>query len=382
MVWQVVVLVGILVFAVNLIFNLIALRRPSSTTGILKNPPFISVLIPARNEEANIEKCINSLQNQDYPEYEIIVLDDNSTDSTAAIVSRIQGQDSRVQLLQGKPLPDGWAGKPYACLQLARKASGSWLLFIDADTVQQPYMLRSVISVAVEEKVSLLSGMPRQLTSGLTQKIVMPLMYFLLMSWFPVWFLNHTKKPWPTLAIGQFMLFPRHEYWKVGGHEAVKTRIIEDVWFGTEIKKAGGRFVCADLSRVMSTDMYSSVAAMTEGWCKWMYSIIAMSPIALAGFFMAAYLFFLAPYFWALQGLMSGSHFETYIHIVLAQVVIIMLMRWACDRHFREPSTSFVFHPLGIMYLVLVAFYSTARHAVGAGVAWKDRLYDSRSHIK
>jgi chlorobactene glucosyltransferase len=381
MILQIVVLAGILVFAINLILNLIALRRPSSVTSLLKDPPFISVLVPARDEETNIERCVRSLQDQDYPEYEIIVLDDNSTDSTAAIVSRIHDKDPRVQLLRGKPLPEGWAGKPHACLQLARKARGSWLLFLDADTVHQPCMLRSVISIAVEEKVSLLSGMPRQLTSGPAQKIVMPLMYFLLMSWFPVWFLNYAKKPWPTLAIGQFMLFPRQEYWKAGGHEAVKTRIIEDVWFGIEIKKAGGRFICADLSKVMSTNMYSSVASMTEGWCKWMYSIIAMSPVALAGFFIAAYLFFLAPYFWMAQGLMAGGQFETYVQMVLAQVVIIMLMRWACDRHFREPAASFIFHPLGIIYLVLVAFYSAARHAVGAGITWKDRLYNSRSNV-
>lgn len=382
MILQFIVLFGILLFAVNLIFNLVALRRPTSVTRMLNNPPFVSILVPARNEEANIQKCISSLQNQDYPEYEIIVLDDNSTDNTTAIISHMQEKDSRIQLLQGQLLPDGWAGKPFACQQLAMQARGSWLLFVDADTVHEPYMLRSVISIAIEEKVSLLSGMPRQMTSGLWQKIVMPLMYFLLMSWFPVWFLNRTKKPWPTLAIGQFMLFPTREYWKVGGHEVVKTRIIEDVWFGAEIKKAGGRFVCVDLSQVMSTDMYTSVVSMTEGWGKWMYSIIAMSPIALAGFFMAAYLFFLAPYFWLAQGLVFGEAFETYIHIVVAQVVIIMLMRWSCDRHFKEPSVSFIFHPLGILYLVLVAFYSTARHAVGAGVAWKDRLYDSRSHVK
>jgi chlorobactene glucosyltransferase len=381
MLLQVIVLAGILIFAVNLIFNLFALRRPSYVTKRLKQTPLVSVLVPARNEEANIENCVRSLLAQDYPEFEITVLDDNSADATASIVARLQDENARVQLLRGKPLPEGWAGKPHACQQLAERARGSWLLFIDADTVHQPYMLRSVMSIAVDEKVSLLSGMPRQLTSGLTQKIVMPLMYFLLMSWFPVWFLNRTARPWPTLAIGQFMLFPREEYWKVGGHAVVKARIIEDVWFGAEIKKAGGRFVCADLSGVMSTNMYSSVAAMTEGWGKWMYSIIAMSPVALAGFFVAAYLFFLAPYFWMVQGLVAGAQFEEYALIAAAQVVIITLMRGACGRHFREPSAAFVFHPLGIMYLVLVAFYSAARHAVGAGITWKDRLYNSRSRV-
>jgi chlorobactene glucosyltransferase len=207
-------------------------------------------------------------------------------------------------------------------------------------------------------------------------------MYFLLISWFPIWYLNGTRKPWPTLAIGQFMLFPATEYWKLGGHECVKSRIIEDVWFGAQIKKAGGRFICADLSDVMAADMYGNVAAMTEGWGKWMYSIIEMSPLALLGFFSAAYIFFLAPYFWFLQSLLSGSQSASYFAIVAAQVIVITLMRWAADRHFRQSRTSFIFHPLGVIYLVLVAFYSAARHALGAGVAWKDRLYDSRSRVK
>ncbi len=382
MLLQILVLVVILIFALNLILNLILLRRPSPLAKLPAKPPFVSVLVPARNEEANIGRCINSLLKQDYPEYEIIILDDNSLDQTAKIVADIQEKDPRVRLVRGKPLPDGWAGKPHACMQLARYARGEWLLFVDADTVHQPFMLRSVMKIATDEKTSLLSGMPRQILSGLPQKIVMPMMYFVLMSWFPIWFLNRTKKPWPTLAIGQFMLFPRDEYWKVGGHEAVKDRIIEDVWFGAEIKKTGGKFVCIDLCNVMSTDMYHSLNSMTEGWCKWMYSIIAMSPFALVAFFITAYLFLLAPFLWLMQCILSGIQSEVWAYTVIAQVVVIEMMRWAVDRRFKVPGASFIFHPLGVIYLMLVALYAAARHALGAGVAWKERLYNSHSNIK
>lgn len=383
MILQIIVLAGILFFAVNLILNLLLLRRPIPGAKLLDPPPFISIMVPARNEAANISRCLKSLQNQDYPEYEIIVLDDNSTDDTAAIVAAIQEKDQRVKLLHGKPLPTGWAGKPYACQQMVQEARGSWYLFVDADTIHEPHMLRSVIRFAVEEKVSLLSGMPQQLNSGLSQRIVMPEMYFILMSWFPIWFLNRTKKPWPTLAIGQFMLFPRDEYWRIGGHECVKTRIIEDVWLGSEVKRKGGRFFCVDLSPVMSTEMYTSIDAMTEGWNKWLYSVMAMSPLALLTLFIIAYFFFLAPFFWLAQSLLPGAQSESFFFfIVAAQVVIILAMRCATDRYFREPLVVFLFHPLGLGYIILVMLYTVAKRTVGAGVAWKDRVYDSRSQVK
>jgi chlorobactene glucosyltransferase len=382
MVLQFIVLAILLLFALNLALNLAALKRPSRSAKIPRPAPFVSVLIPARNEEKNIGICLDSLVNQDYPEYEIIVLDDNSTDGTAATVGEIQATNPRVRLVNGKPLPYGWAGKPFACQQLASEARGEWLLFLDADTIHQPFMLRGVISMAAENRLSLLSGLPRQMTSGLPQKIVMPLMYFIMLSWFPVWFLNKTRKPWPTLAIGQFMLFPRDEYWKVGGHAAVKNKIIEDVWFGAEIKKAAGRFISADLSTVMRTDMYGSVEAMAEGWGKWIYSVMSISPVALVAFVAVAYVVFLAPFLWLANSLLLDPGEADWRFIVLAQVAVLWIMRWAVDRRFREPALSFIFHPLGIIFLVLVALYSAARRALGAGVTWKGRVYETWSRIK
>lgn len=123
--YQIIIAGGLLVFLLNLILNLRSLSKPRSDSKMPEAAPFISVLIPARDEELNIEACLQSLQAQDYPNFEIIVLDDNSSDSTSDIVAGIAAEDERVQLIKGAPLPEGWAGKPFACYQLAKRAGGS-----------------------------------------------------------------------------------------------------------------------------------------------------------------------------------------------------------------------------------------------------------------
>ena len=149
MLYHLIIAGGLVLFMLNLFLNLRVLKRPRADSRPPEPAPLISVLIPARDEEANIETCLKSLQEQDYPNFEILVLDDHSSDNTAAIVERIAVQDSRVRLFRSEPLPEGWAGKPFACYQLAQKARGSWLLFVDADTIHAPHMLRSVLSIAI-----------------------------------------------------------------------------------------------------------------------------------------------------------------------------------------------------------------------------------------
>src|SRR4030042_634333 len=148
MLYQIIVAAGLILFALNLILNLKALRRPRRNSVLPASAPLVSVLVPARNEEENIEACLQSLQKQDYPNFEVLVLDDNSRDRTAEIVSRIAASSNRIQLLRGSPLPHGWAGKPFACYQLAQEAKGEWLLFVDADTTSASHMVRRVVALA------------------------------------------------------------------------------------------------------------------------------------------------------------------------------------------------------------------------------------------
>ncbi len=382
MLYQGIIVAGLLIFMINLTLNLRNLKTLRRDEKTPDPPPFISVLVPARDEEANIAACLESLQKQDYLNYEILVLDDNSSDNTEVIVENVATMDSRVRPLHGVPLPEGWTGKSFACYQLARQARGSWFLFVDADTTHAPHMLRAALGQALRLNSSLLSGFPRQLANSLPQKIAIPVLYFIILSWFPLWWLQRAREPKPSLAIGQFLLLPREEYWRIGGHEAVKSRILEDVWLGVEISRRGGRQMAVDLSPAVSCNMYRNVSAMLEGFIKWVYSVASLSPIALMLMISAAYFFYLMPFYslWReLFVVMSPIGLRV---IVISQVGIILFMRWLVDSRFKEPFFSVFLHPFGLSFLFLAALCAVFRRAVGAGVRWKERLYSRESSIE
>jgi chlorobactene glucosyltransferase len=380
MLYHLIIAGGLVLFMLNLFLNLRALKKPRPDSPLPESAPLISVMVPARDEEANIETCLKSLQAQDYPNFEILVINDHSSDNTAAVVRRLAAEDSRIRLFQSEPLPEGWAGKPFACYQLARRAGGSWYLFVDADTIHAPHMLRSVLAVAMESRPGMLSGFPRQLANSLPQKIAIPVLYFVIMAWLPLWWLHRSKKPKPSLAIGQFLLFPREDYWKIGGHKAVKSRIIEDVWLGVEINRSGSRHIAIDLSPVVSCNMYHDVGAMCEGFIKWMYSVASLSRVFLALLLVAAYFFLLAPFYWLWQELFVMP--TGWGAIIGFQVMVIFGMRWLVDSRFKEPVVSAFLHPLGFTFLVLTAIYAFSRQVVGAGVRWKNRLYSKESAVE
>jgi chlorobactene glucosyltransferase len=382
MLYQVIIAAGLVIFLLNLILNLRSLKKPHRDSRIPDPAPLVSILIPARDEETNIRTCLESLLKQDYPNFEVIVLDDNSVDNTAGIVDDIAEKDSRIRLIRGDSLPEEWAGKPFACYQLAQKARGSWLLFVDADTTHASHMLRSVLPIAMQLKTSLLSGFPRQMANSLPQKVAIPVLYFVILSWVPLWWLHRSRQPKPSLAIGQFLLFPRDEYWRIGGHRAVKSRILEDVWLGVEINRHGGRHIAIDLSPVVFCNMYSNVGAMWEGFIKWCYSVAAMSRLALFGMLAAGYFFFLAPFYWLWNEFFVVTTPTIWREYVIFQVAMILFMRGLIDSRFKEPAVSAILHPFGFTFLFMSGLYAVGRRIVGAGVSWKKRLYGRESTVE
>ncbi len=382
MIYQSVIAVLMLLFAVNLVLNLRSLIRPDKNSRISKPEPLISILIPARNEEINIKACLKSLQKQDYPNFEVIVLDDNSTDRTGDIVERIAAKDSRIRLIKGEPLAPGWAGKPFACYQLAENAKGSWLLFLDADTTSAPHMVRSTLAVAMEHNLSLLSGFPRQMAESIPEKVAMPIMYFFLMSWLPLWWLHRAGGRKPTITIGQYLLFRKAEYWRIGGHMAVKDRILEDVWLGAETVRQGGRHIAIDLSTVFNCRMYRTVGSMWEGFVKWIYSIAALTPVAMIALLAAAFVFYLAPFYWLWNGFLSATAPTDWRFIVAFQVAMAFLMRWLVEHHFRQSLLSTILHPIGISFWFSAGLYGLWREVVGLGVRWKERIYGEATGVK
>lgn len=245
-----------------------------------------------------------------------------------------------------------------------------------------PHMVRSLLALAIESKASLLSGFPRQLAESLPEKIAMPILYFVIMSWIPLWWLHHSKEPKPSLAIGQLLLFPKEDYWRIGGHEAVSSRILEDVWLGVETVRHGGRHIAVDLSPVFETRMYRSVGAMWEGFVKWIYSVAALSPVAIVGLLAAGFVFYLAPFYWVLNGFFSAAAPTDWRFIVVFQIAMMLFMRWLVDSHFKQSLISTFMHPFSFSFLFAVGLYGGWRQAVGLGVRWKDRLYGEASRVK
>jgi hypothetical protein len=234
------------------------------------------------------------------------------------------------------------------------------------------------MSLALEVNPSLLSGFPRQLATSWSQKIAIPVFYFIILSWLPLWLFQRSDEPRPSMAIGQFMLFRRDEYWRIGGHEAVKSRIMEDVWLGVEVVRHGGYHVAVDLSSVVSTHMYRSLGAMWQGFAKCIYSVAAFSPAALIGLMVIAFVFFLAPFYWLWRDLFASAvpgATATWRYAVMFQVAVILLMRWLVDRHFKNNVISTVLHPVGLGFFFANGLYAFSRRARGGGIYWKQRRY-------
>jgi chlorobactene glucosyltransferase len=382
MLYQQIVCILLAAILFNLLLNLRALRKPKSDIELPAPAPLISILVPARNEEANICVCLESLRQQDYPNFEILVLDDSSTDGTADIVARIAAEDSRVRLLRGQPLSPGWAGKTFACHQLAQEARGSWLLFTDADTVHAPAMLRRVLGVALVSRAALISGFPYQWTTSIWQKTAMPILfYFMLLCWMPFWWLQRSRCRMPSVAIGQFLFFSAKEYRSIGGHEAVKSRIVEDVWLGIEISRHKYRQLTLDLSSLVSCQMYREFGSMWDGITRWLYTVASLSAVSLVGMIAVVLLLFLAPFLWLAYGLLLAQPAFAWEVLVMLQVAIVFLARFLAGRRFSQSKTSIILHPIGVAFLLLVSFCASYQYLTGAGVKWKGRVYDAGSQI-
>ncbi len=228
----------------------------------------VSVVIPARNESANIGKLLDSLLATDHREIEFIVVDDRSTDGTAAIVAQYAGRDDRIRLVRGSELPEGWLGKPWACVQGYREARHDVLLFTDADTVHQPSLVSRAIAALRQSQADLVTVMPHQECLSFWERVVMPHVWLLLGLRFHPWLVNRSTKASEVIANGQFIMVDRKAYQEVGTHEAVKDQIAEDLALAQEFKLAGYKLLFAFATDLMTTRMYRDLAGLIEGWSK------------------------------------------------------------------------------------------------------------------
>lgn len=280
----------------------LARTRPSLAEVTPIAGPRVSVVIPARNEAHQVRTVIESVLASSYPDIEVIVVDDRSTDTTAAVVEALAAAHPALRLVRGTPLPEGWYGKPWACQQGAKVATGAFLLFTDADTRHEPELLGRALAMLQREGADLFTVAPRQLVVTFWERAIMPQVWLLLGFRFHPTRVNAARSPRAVVANGQFMLFPRASYDALGGHAAVRGEVVEDLAMAQRVVASGRRLYMAFAYEFMATRMYRNLREIVEGWSKNLFIgsqqslgphpvLRAMAPLLLV----AHQLFWLAP---------------------------------------------------------------------------------------
>lgn len=334
--------------------------------------PWVSVLVPARNEERNIEACARSLLEQDYPRFEVLVLDDDSTDETPAILDRIAQTDARLRVLRGRPLPDGWLGKHWACHQLALASNGELLLFTDADTRHHPCMLRDAVAAQQKEGSDLLTGLPREEAVSWGEILVIPVIGWAVLALLPLGPAHRLRSPLLCMGIGQFMLFRRSAYRAVGGFEAVRADPVDDMALAKRIKSQGFRWRFVDLSSRVTCRMYRGFRGVSDGLGKSVFPALGNRVWVLAVLLVVLTWLYLGPIAaWTawLLGLSSagGPPFWAGAAVCLTLAVWSMVM-W----RFGQPLYRAFFYPLTIALILGIAVRSAVLFWRGQA-RWKDR---------
>lgn len=370
------------IFIVYWIHNQYHLDLVIERTHPPSTAPLISICVPARNEERNIRACVEAILAQDYPNFEVIVLDDRSTDSTPEILRQLAVQDNKLRVICGADLPSDWAGKPYALYQASAVARGNWLCFVDADTILSPNTLSACYAKATETKADMFTLMTFQILGSFWEKVVMPIVMTALSVGFSPRKINDPNSK-DAIANGQFILIRRVVYDAIGGHESVKDQIVEDKAIAEQVKWNGYRLIVANGYAVARTRMYTSLPEIWEGWTKNIYLGLRSRPslalIGAVGAFLALFAALLLP-LWPVLGvfwyLRSGDWLAPPVIVealLLWTMVIMMRARVALGMGISR-GYAFTF-PLGSAVFAAMMIASAWKVLSGRGVLWKGRRY-------
>jgi chlorobactene glucosyltransferase len=337
----------------------------------------IAIIVPARDEAANIEPCLRSLLAQSYPDLSIVVVDDDSSDDTGAIVSDIAWAHSQVILLRAPPLPSGWNGKVNACQAgAAAVPDAEWLCFLDADMRAHPLLLANALKAAIDGKIDCLSLSPRHELLSFAERLMIPCGLYML-SFSQDLAESHRPDSAKLTVTGQFMLMRRAAYDRVGGHAAVYYSICEDYELSALFKRNGYRVALQDGTQVLATRMYTGWHDLWPGIAKNLIhmfggtaAVVTIAPIALLGAWAAV----LLP---ALDWI-GCAHSSTGACVGLAPAIVGSTVAFglhlAGTAYFRIPLWYGLLFPLGYSLGAVLAFDSLRRTLTGR-IVWKGRVY-------
>ncbi|MEO8393143.1 MAG: glycosyltransferase family 2 protein [Chloroflexota bacterium] len=354
------------------------LRVPPPSSAPLIHPsadtPLISILIPARNEANAIANTIRALRAQSYMPFEVILLDDQSTDGTPDIARAAAQGDPRIQIIAGQPLLEGWLGKNWACHQLSNEARGRVLIFTDADVQWQPDALKSVVAMMQRTQADLLTVWPTQITVTRSERLVVPLIALAIFGYLPALLVQNTPYPSLAAANGQCLAFKKSAYQSVGGHVAVRASIVEDISFARRIKAKGLRLIMADGAGLITCRMYRNWREVREGFAK---NILAgyggrVSFLALATVF--HWLIFVLPWLWLLIGWLTvgiGGWPLVPLLLIALGVIVRGLTAFATRQRLRDA----LWMPVSALLMTIIAGQAVWWQWRYGGARWKGRTF-------
>jgi len=362
-------------------YELLRPVKPSDSSVV--ELPFISVLVPARNEEGKIGRCLASLLAQDYPNFEIIVIDDRSTDNTAAVIQSYVDEDEnkRIKFVHGKDLPSGWIGKCNALAHAVNYAIGEWLVFTDADTYHKPNSIRDSVYYASNQRADLVSFVPVQELGSFPEKLIMPVLLSSFLLGDPFHTVNDPKSS-RAYAYGQYIICRRSSYFAVGGHQSVRNEIVEDHALAQVFKDKDYKIECADGKELYSVRMYTNLISLWQGWTKNLYSLIdSRIPNLLIILFLinSVALFPFVQLILACQLIFTGHNDAISLSLLgLIVVEFILLAFWfdkTSQHHDGIDWRNFFLFPFGSLAVTVLYFHAAYLVLSGSQVNWKGRRY-------
>ncbi len=345
-------------FAVTL-FNFIS--NPKLPSSSRKYTDLVSILIPARNEEGRIESLLQSISDQSYQNLEVLILDDQSTDATFNICTAYAQQDDRFKVFKGNKLPEGWLGKNYACHQLGKLAEGKYFLFIDADTQIKEGLINSVIHRMKAGKLALLSLFTNQIMGSIGERMVVPLMHFILLNLLPLRLVRISKNPAFAAASGQFMLFDSALYHHHSWHAQVKDKVLEDIELIKLIKTYRYNAEALLANGYISCRMYKSYEEGVNGFSK---NLLAGFNKNIGGLICYLMLVMIGPLFIASYLPVSLFMFAMTL-IILSRIMISLLSG-------QHVLWNVLLHPFQMATLLFIAILSVQKY-LSKTITWKGR---------
>jgi chlorobactene glucosyltransferase len=361
------------------LFNVVGWPRNASVARFSRTRPPVSVLIPARNEEKNIARCVLSILPQLRSDDELIVCDDGSTDQTPLILRRLQrdyrqqagGAAAAFRVIDGRPLQAGWVGKPNACDHLAQTAGSSWWVYVDADVEWREGALNLAWAMMRRWRADVLTAVPEQRCDTAAERVFMPWLDITYVSWLPMPLVWASRDPRFLAANGQFLAVTREAMERTGGFAAIRDQVVDDMALCRRAKLAGLRVLFADGSRLAACRMYEGWEQIRDGFSKNLYLGIGARPAALVVVLALYAATFLVPWLLLPVALVAVP---AAVAPAAMGVVLNLVQRLVLMAQRRHHWLGALLHPVGVVGFMAIAVNSWRWFQRGR-IEWSGRVY-------